>query len=102
MIDKNSKLITDDLGTRPGIRNRIDARKTVEYHLRYEDVNTITGLHPLEQLALKLYDDSRYWYVIADVNPVRDPTEWKVGDVILLPLDDLTTMIRRVKDEQLV
>ena len=38
-------------------------------------------------LARKIFgDENEYlWPVIADLNPLRDPTDWEVGDIVKIP-----------------
>ncbi len=71
---------------------RVQARRTQRYRLTYDDVNTIDYRHPLEQVALRLWGDQALWYLIADINPVRNPEDWSEGEVVLIPLDSPSTM----------
>jgi hypothetical protein len=94
MALKNFHLVSDGVNIYPGLRTRIATNRVVEYQLKYEDVNTIMGQHPLEQVALRVYGDSRFWFVIADVNPLRRPQSWSVGEKIRIPIDFPMTLVR--------
>ena len=37
----------------------------------------------LDHISFRTYGDERYWYLIADVNDITDPTEPLVPDTIL-------------------
>lgn len=78
----------------PTIRKRVESSDMFSYVLTYPDVHTIRGVHPLEMVALKAYGDSKYWFIIADVNPLRDPTLWKEGDTVLVPRETPSILIR--------
>ena len=74
------------------IINRAQAARTRQYRLTYEDVHTINDRHPLERVAFRLWGDETLWYLIADVNPVREPADWSEGETIRLPLDSSSTL----------
>ena len=87
--------LTAEDGTEyPGIRLPLVSSKTVSYTLTYDDVNTLQFQHPLECVAQQLWGNARYWCVIADLNPLRDPGSWQVGETILIPLENPMTLIR--------
>ena len=96
MITKPVAIVSDDLGVRPGIRPKIETTRLVDCVLTFNDVNTINGNHPLEQVALGVFGDSKYWFILADVNPLRDPASWQVGEKIKIPTDSAMTLIRSV------
>jgi hypothetical protein len=88
-------MLTADDGTQyPGIRHPLSSSKTVSYVLTYDDVNTIQFQHPLECIAQQLWGNARYWFTIADLNPLREPSSWQVGETILLPTENPMTLIR--------
>lgn len=94
MIKFSLPVIVDDSEARPGIRSRLKYKNSVEYVLTFEDVNTIPGF-PLEYLAQRLYGTPSAWFVIADANPIRNPSDWFVGDTVIIPTDfDLTASPR--------
>ena len=95
MVTKPAPTVVVDLGLRPGIRTPLDPDQCATYILTYSDVNTINGAHPLEQVALRAYGDSRFWFVIADVNSPKNPADWTVGETILIPLESPMSLIRR-------
>jgi nucleoid-associated protein YgaU len=90
----NTPLFSSEGVTYPWIRTRVASTDCLTHVLTYADVHTIDGSHPLEMLALKAYGESRYWFVIADVNPIRRPQEWNVGDKILVPREKPSILIR--------
>ncbi|MFH0989832.1 MAG: hypothetical protein V1799_07440 [bacterium] len=81
----------------PWIRKRIKATNAVLHKLTYDDVHTIDGKHPIERIASLYYGDSKYWFVIADVNPLRDPKEWSVGETVIVPSEWPVVLIREAE-----
>lgn len=39
----------------------------------------------LEQLARRYYGQEDLWWRIADANPARHPSDWQVGDALVVP-----------------
>jgi hypothetical protein len=97
MIEKNCTIVSDGVNTYPGIRSVIESQNLVDYVLTYDDVNTIEFQHPLDQIALRLWGDSQFWFVLADLNPLRNPADWKVGDTIKIPQENAMTLIRKAQ-----
>lgn len=94
MIRKNVPIFVENGTSYPWIRTRVETSDFITYELTYDDVHTIDNSHPLEMLALKAYGDSKYWFVIADVNPIRHPKEWLVGDKIIVPRELPSILVR--------
>ena len=72
---------------------RVQATQTQPYRLTFDDVNAIDGRHPLERVAFRLCGDEFLWYLLADVNVVRDPADWSVGETIQIPQDSPSILI---------
>ena len=97
MISKNFVIVNDGVSSYPGVRDIVESDKLVSYPLTYDDVHTIDELHPLERVALRLWGESKFWFVIADLNPLRAAGDWRTGDVIRLPKENPMTLIRKVQ-----
>ncbi len=81
------KKFDDGFGIRFGLRPRFESKRLAKYKISYEDANLIPG-HTLEVLARKLFGDDDLWWIIADLNSVKHPSEWQMDDEIYLPLDE--------------
>jgi len=92
------KVFDDGFGFRIGIRNRFESKKMVKYRISYDDANLIPG-HTLEVVARKLFGDDDLWWVIADLNPLKHPSEWQMDDEILLPLDENIVRVQRNRNK---
>jgi hypothetical protein len=73
-------------GREAGIRPRFLSTDVLRWTLKPEDVETWPG-HVLEFLAFRFFERTDLWEVIADVNPIKPPWAWQVGDIVLIPRD---------------
>ncbi len=99
MIQKNFQTVNDGDSSYPGVRDIVESKRLVSYTLTYEDAHTIDENHPLERLALRLWGESKFWFIIADVNPIRAAGDWKVDDVVWVPSENPMTLIRKAQDK---
>ena len=55
----------------------------------------LAPLESLESLAAKQFNNSAYWWKIADANPRVFPLDWRTGDVVRLPGSAQVSMVQR-------
>jgi nucleoid-associated protein YgaU len=61
-------------------------RTPVAYEGSYTDVSHLVRTDDtLSNIAFKHYGDSKYWWLIADVNEIHNPFELPIGTHILIP-----------------
>jgi hypothetical protein len=73
-------------GKEAGIRPRFQSTDVLSWTLSVEDVETWPNL-TLEWLSWRFFGRTDLWEVIADVNPIKPPWAWAVGDAVLIPRD---------------
>ena len=88
------KFFDDGFGFRVGTRNRFESKNLAKYRITYDDASLIPG-HTLEVIARKLFGDDDLWWIIADLNPVKHPSEWQMDDEIFLPLEENIVRVQR-------
>jgi hypothetical protein len=57
----------------------------------------LTTLETLELIAYKQFNNSSYWWRIADANPRVFPLDWNPGDAIRLPGSTQTGQVSRTR-----
>jgi len=70
---------------RQGIRIPYKATRVQKHVLTFDDVNFSKG-NVFEMLARKYYGRDRDWQIIMENNGLKNPWEWKQGDVVMVPL----------------
>lgn len=55
----------------------------------------IVGHESLDQLAMQYYRREELWWRIADANPNKPPTDWRAGDIIIIPPIHIATRTLR-------
>ena len=73
---------------RPGLRQRLQTYRYVEYVVEYDVANRIPG-GTLESISAAVFGDAKSWYAMGDVNKLRDPFDWNTGDTMKIPVDIL-------------
>ena len=57
--------------------------------------HTIVGYETLDQLAIRYYGREELWWRIAAANPNRPLTDWRPGDVVIIPPRHIATRTLR-------
>lgn len=54
---------------------------------------TISYGDTFHSLSRVIFGSDKYWWILHDINPVKDAFSLKVGDVIYLPVDIVRTQV---------
>lgn len=82
-------VIDTSRGKEPGLRKRLATTDPIKYVLVAEDVLRFPKF-PLHSVAIKFFREESFWELLAEVNPIKDPSIWAVGDTVLIPRDWVT------------
>lgn len=90
-----------DRGLEPKVRNRFESGEPlIEFTITDNEVLKHLQM-ALHASSTKFYNGPDFWEAIADVNAVKPPWEWALGDVIFIPRDFLDAFAPRTQDEAL-
>ncbi|GAG84435.1 unnamed protein product [marine sediment metagenome] len=84
MAEPIFELVQIDRGLEPKSRPRYKSKDYIEYTIKDQDLMQWPDL-VLYFLALKFYDDTSYWTIIADANPVKGGWNYEAGDSLKIP-----------------
>ena len=69
-------------------------RKLINYQTSEKDqFHVVRNFDTLDALAFKFFGDSKYWWIIADINQILNPFELELGTVLLIPDLDIIKAI---------